>query len=239
MGMHSSILAWKISWTEEPGGLKSMGLQRVRRNWAHTHASVLDNSRVKSKLQSQTWHASVHGVAKSQTQLSDWTTNLSHFDNQTLFWIGYGTCLQSMSLQCVHQNLLESPKPILSLSDSAGLGMELRIWVSNKFPGEADAAGPETTLRMTVSNTLTPLAYWSWGGVILINSVNWSNLNGVCTHTICQPTWKTQQWPQDWKRSVFIPIPKKGNAKECSYYRTIALISHASKVMLKILQARL
>ena len=51
--------------------------------------------------------------------------------------------------------------------------------------------------------------------------------------------WKTQQWPQDWKRSVFIPIPKKGNAKECSYYHTIALISHASKVMLKILQARL
>ena len=51
--------------------------------------------------------------------------------------------------------------------------------------------------------------------------------------------WKTQQWPQDWKRSVFIPIPKKGNAKECSSYSTIALISHASKVMLKILQARL
>ena len=58
-------------------------------------------------------------------------------------------------------------------------------------------------------------------------------------HSICQQIWKTQQWPQDWKRSVFIPIPKKGNAKECSKYRTIALISHASKVMLKILQARL
>src|SRR5574340_539116 len=58
-------------------------------------------------------------------------------------------------------------------------------------------------------------------------------------HSICQQIWKTQQWPQDWKRSVFIPIPKKGNAKECPNYRTIALISHASKVMLKILQARL
>ena len=58
-------------------------------------------------------------------------------------------------------------------------------------------------------------------------------------HSICQEIWKTQQWPQDWKRSVFIPIPKKGNAKECSNYHTIALISHASKVMLKILQARL
>ena len=57
-------------------------------------------------------------------------------------------------------------------------------------------------------------------------------------HSICQQIWKTQQWPQGWKRSVFIPIPKKGNAKECSNYCTIALISHASKVMLKILQAR-
>ena len=57
-------------------------------------------------------------------------------------------------------------------------------------------------------------------------------------HSICQQIWKTQQWPQDWKRSVFIPIPKKDNAKECSNYYTIALISHASKVVLKILQAR-
>ena len=58
-------------------------------------------------------------------------------------------------------------------------------------------------------------------------------------HSICQQIWKTQQWPQNWKKSVFIPIPKKGNAKECSNYRTIALISHSSKVMLKILQLRL
>ena len=58
-------------------------------------------------------------------------------------------------------------------------------------------------------------------------------------HSICQKIWKTQQWPQDWKKSVFIPITKEGNAKKCSNYHTIALISHASKVMLKILQARL
>ena len=58
-------------------------------------------------------------------------------------------------------------------------------------------------------------------------------------HSICQQLWKTQQWPQDWKMSVFIPVPKKSNAKECSNYHTIALISHTSKVMLKILQARL
>ena len=58
-------------------------------------------------------------------------------------------------------------------------------------------------------------------------------------HSICQQIWKTQQWPKDWKRAVFIPIPKKGNAKERSNYRTTALISHASKVMLRILQAKL
>ena len=58
-------------------------------------------------------------------------------------------------------------------------------------------------------------------------------------HSICQQIWKTQQWPQVWKRSVFIPIPKKGNTKDCSNYCTIALVSHVSKVMLKILQARL
>ena len=58
-------------------------------------------------------------------------------------------------------------------------------------------------------------------------------------HSICQQIWKTQQWPQDWKKSVFIPIPKKGNAKECSNYDPVVLISHVSKVILKILQARL
>ena len=65
-----------------------------------------------------------------------------------------------------------------------------------------------------------------------------TNLENLASK-ICQQIWKTQQWPQDWKRSVFIPILKKGNAKECSNYHTIALISHASKVMLKILQARI
>ena len=62
---------------------------------------------------------------------------------------------------------------------------------------------------------------------------------GKVLHSICQRIWKTKQWPQDWKRSVFIRIPKKGNVKKCSNYHTVALISHASKVMLKILQTRL
>ena len=72
-----------------------------------------------------------------------------------------------------------------------------------------------------------------------INNLRYTDDAMKVLHSICQQIWKTQQWPQDWKRSVFIPIPKKGNAKESSNDRTIARISHASKVMLKILQARL
>ena len=73
----------------------------------------------------------------------------------------------------------------------------------------------------------------------LFRSSSLSAISVLVLHSICQQIWKTQQWPQDWKRSVFIPIPKKGNVKECTDCRTIVLISHTSKVMLKILQARL
>ena len=80
----------------------------------------------------------------------------------------------------------------------------------------------------------------SGGGGILVELFQIIKHDAVkVLNSICQQIWKTQQWPQDWKRSVFIPIPKKGNAKECPNYRPIVLISHASKVMLKILQARL
>ena len=78
----------------------------------------------------------------------------------------------------------------------------------------------------------------SWNG-ILVELFQILKDDVKVLHSICQQIWKTQQWPQDWKRSVFIPIPKKGNAKECSNYCTIALISPATEVMLKILQARL
>ena len=80
----------------------------------------------------------------------------------------------------------------------------------------------------------------SGGDGILVELFHILKYNAVkVLNSICQQIWKTQQWPQDWKRSIFIPVPKKGNAKECSNYHTNALISHASKVMLKILQARL
>ena len=81
-------------------------------------------------------------------------------------------------------------------------------------------------------------SWWRWwnSSSAISNPKRWCYYKVL--HSICQQIWKTQQWPQDWKRSVFIPIPKKGNAKECTNYHTIALISHSSKVMLKILQAR-
>ena len=81
---------------------------------------------------------------------------------------------------------------------------------------------------------------WALGSITLNKASGGDRIpTELLLHSICQQIWKTQQWPQDWKRSVFIPIPKKGNAKECSNYSTIALISQASKIMLKILQARL
>ena len=80
----------------------------------------------------------------------------------------------------------------------------------------------------------------SWGDRVLVEMFQILKDDAMkVLHSICQQIWKTQQWPQGWERSVFIPIPKKGNVKECSNYCTIALVSHPSEVMLKILQARL
>ena len=89
--------------------------------------------------------------------------------------------------------------------------------------------------------------YFSWGWSCFLSPLQCHKTPSIVhqafclkvLYSMCQQIWKTQQWPQDWKMSLFIPIPKKDNAKKCSNYCTIALISHASKVMLKILQARL
>ena len=97
---------------------------------------------------------------------------------------------------------------------------------------------PECEVKWTLGSITTSIASGHDG--ILVDLFPVLKDDAVkMMHSICQQIWKTQQWPQDWKRSVFIPIPKKCNAKECSNYHTIALISHSSNVMLKILQARL
>ena len=96
----------------------------------------------------------------------------------------------------------------------------------------------ECEVKWALGNITTNKA--SGGNVIPIELLQILEDDAVkVLHSICQQIWKTQQWPQDWKRSVFIPVPKKSNAKECLNYCTTALISHASKVMLKILQASL
>ena len=91
---------------------------------------------------------------------------------------------------------------------------------------------------MTFSSPVATFEFSKFAGILEIFQILKDDAVKVL-HSICQQIWKTQQWPQDWKRSFFIPIPKKGNAKECSTYCTVALISHASKVTFKILQARL
>jgi len=96
----------------------------------------------------------------------------------------------------------------------------------------------ECKVKWTLGNITTKKA--SGGDGILVELFQILKTDAVkVLHLICQQIWKTQQWPQDWKRSVFIPIPKKGNAKQCSNCRTVAFISHTSKVMFKILQTRL
>ena len=148
MTTHSSIHAWKIPWTEEPGGLQTMGAQE-----------------------------------------SDITQGLNHPDNHN----GVITHLEPDILECEFKWALGS---ITTNKASGGDGIPVELFQILK----------DDAVKVR--------------------------------HSICQQIWKTQQWPQDWKKSVFIPIPMKGNAKERSNYCTIALISHASKVMLKILQAR-
>ena len=113
--------------------------------------------------------------------------------------------------------------------------MSLLYWIS--FPLRSQQSTEWSFLSCTVGSLWTKLVEVMEFQFKLFQILKDDDVKVL--HSICQQSWKTQQWPQDWKGSVFIPIPKKGNAKECSNYHTIALISHASKVMLKILQARL
>ena len=109
-------------------------------------------------------------------------------------------------------------------------------WVTISFPRGSSQPRDRTQVSFTVGRCFT---VWATREVPVELFQILKDDAVKVLHTICQKIWKTQQWPRDWKRSVFIPIGKKGNTKESSNYHTIALISHASKVMLKILQARL
>ena len=102
-----------------------------------------------------------------------------------------------------------------------------------------DPGNHDSVITHLESHILESEVKWALGRITTNKTSGGDGVAVKVLHSICQQMWKTQQWPQDWKRSVFILIPKKGNAKECSNYHTIALIPHTTKVMLKILQARL
>ena len=128
----------------------------------------------------------------------------------------------------------------MHLTEAEGIKMRWQEYTEELY--KKDLNGPDNILKYEVKWALGSIAMNKASGADGIPAELSQTLKDDAVkmlHSICQQIWKTQQWPQDWKRSVVIPIPKKGNAKECSNYCTIALISHASKVMLKILQARL
>ena len=164
MAPHSSTLAWKIPWTEEPGRLQSMVLRRVGHNWA-TELNWTEAEDIKKRWQEYTEEL--------------YKNDHNDPDNHD----GVITHLEPDILECEVKWALGS---ITMNKASGGDGIAVELFQILKD----DAA--------------------------------------KVLHSICQQIWKTQQWPQDWKMTVFIPIPKKGNAKECSNYSTIALISHAS-----------
>ena len=170
MATHSSILAWRIPWTEEPGGLQSMGSQRDMAEHMHTHTLKI-NFRLPST------------DCKSFPVFSAWKCQLvlAELINWSLFWL----------VDALVRSVFKYFECACMLSCFSHVQVFATLW--------------------TVGDAIKVL------------------------HSVCQQIWKTQQWPQDWKRSVFIPIPKKGNATQCSKYCTIALVSHASKIMLKIL----
>ena len=185
MATHSSILAWKIPWKEEPGGLQSVGSQRVGHHW------------VTKQQQSPLLSPYSRACAVQQEKPLQW-------EAFTLKW----------RVAPTHHNYR---KPACSDEDSRQSINKQIIFKRLRLITYGDVVvGIPVELLQTLKDDAVKVL-----------------------HSRCQQIWKTQQWPQDWKRSVFIPIPKKGNAKECSNYRTMAFILHASKVMFKIIQAKL
>ena len=214
MATHSSTLAWKIPRTKEAGRLQSMELHRVGFDWvkAHTH----NNNVSKGKQR------------KKKTEREKQTGQIQiNSENQSI----------SQSINSVARSWLTLCNPMNHSTPGLPVHCQLPESTQTHVHWLSDAIHPSHPL----SSPSPPALNKSSGGYGIPAELFQTLKDDPVTalHSICQHIWKTQQWPQDWKRSVFIPIPKKGNPKECSNHHTIALISHTSKVILKILQARL
>ena len=191
------------------------------------------------------WWATVHGVAKSQTQLSTFNSNRIEKtrdlfkkikDTKGLFHPKMGTIMDRNGMDLTEAEEIKKrkqeyteelyKKDLHDPDNHNGVTIHL----------EPDIL--EWEVKWALGSTTMNKASGGDGILVALFQILKDDAVKVL-HSICQQIWKTQQWPQDWKKSVFIPIPKKGNAKECSNYCTITSISHANKVMLKILQARL
>jgi len=191
------------------------------------------------------WRATVHGVTKSQTRLSTFNSNRMEKtrdlfkkikDTKGLFHPKMGTIMDRNSMDLTEAEEIKKRK-----QEYTEELYKKDLHDPDNYNGVIIHLEPdilEWEVKWALGSTTMNKA--SGGDGILVELFQILKDDAVkVLHSICQQIWKTQQWPQDWKKSVFIPIPKKGNAKECSNYCTITSISHASKVMLTILQATL
>ena len=191
------------------------------------------------------WWATVHGVAKSQTQLSTFNSNRIEKtrdlfkkikDTKGLFHPKMGTIMDRNGMDLTEAEEIKKRK-----QEYTAELYKKDLHDPDNHNGVTIHLEPdilEWEVKWALGSTTMNKASGGDGILVALFQILKDDAVKVL-HSICQQIWKTQQWPQDWKKSVFIPIPKKGNAKECSNYCTITSISHANKVMLKILQARL
>ena len=229
MALRSSTLAWKILWTEEPGRLQSVGLLRVRHDWVTSLSCIgegngnpLQCSCLENPRDRGVWWAAVYEVMHSWAQLK-WLSSSSSYLEANM--VPYSRSFSSDFCFCYA--MMNDTKLLVGKS----LGS---LWIKPLYKKDLhDPDNHDGVITHLEPDILECEVKWALGSITRtkleeVKEIQLTISSSVkVLHSICQQIWKIQQWPQDWKRSVPIPIPKKGDAKECLNYRTIALISHA------------